>query len=167
MDAKPVKPSLQPRRKEGKEALQTFEPDLNMTPMIDCVFQLLIFFMLTGKFVSAEGQLAAFLPRDRGTLNFPNRPPDVLPARVLLRWNPTIGRCKVYVGQVLCNYDEEGLRRALQRVREIKQTGVKDAEIDASGDVPMHWVVQALNMLIVAGMPGIHFTGALDPLGGN
>ena len=41
-------------------ALATVKPD--MTPMIDCVFQLMIFFMLTLKFVQAEGNFDINMP---------------------------------------------------------------------------------------------------------
>ena len=39
---------------------------LNMTPMIDVVFQLLIFFMLTMQFKEIEGKLLSQLPKDKG-----------------------------------------------------------------------------------------------------
>ena len=41
-------------------------PALPLTPMIDCTFLLLIFFMLASRFKSTEGKLKAFLPKDRG-----------------------------------------------------------------------------------------------------
>ena len=149
-----------------KKEVMTENCDLNMTPMIDCVFQLLIFFMLTGKFVTTEGKLAAYLPKDKGLMNFKIEE-QKLPVRVLLRWNPTINKCKIYVGQVLCNYNDEGITRALQKVKQIKQTGADKAEIDAGGDVPMYWVVQSLNMLIKADLREINFTGAMNPLEDN
>ena len=34
--------------------------------MIDIVFQLLIFFLLSAKFIALEGQLSSYLPKDRG-----------------------------------------------------------------------------------------------------
>ena len=37
-------------------------PKPDMTPMIDCVFQLMIFFMLTLKFVAAEGNFDINMP---------------------------------------------------------------------------------------------------------
>ena len=37
-----------------------------MTPMIDVIFQLLIFFLLTMKFVVQEGKLLSHLPKDKG-----------------------------------------------------------------------------------------------------
>ena len=40
-----------------------------MTPMIDVVFLLLIFFIVTLKFKTLEGRLDAALPKDRGTMN--------------------------------------------------------------------------------------------------
>ena len=39
---------------------------MDMTPMIDIVFQLLIFFLLAAKFIAFEGQLSSYLPKDRG-----------------------------------------------------------------------------------------------------
>ena len=42
------------------------DAEMSMTPMIDIVFQLLIFFLLSAKFISLEGQLSSYLPKDRG-----------------------------------------------------------------------------------------------------
>ena len=42
------------------------ECELEMTPMIDVTFLLLIFFMCTIKFKTLEGKLAAYLPKDVG-----------------------------------------------------------------------------------------------------
>jgi len=40
--------------------------ELEMTPMIDVTFLLLIFFLLTLKFKTLEGKLSAYLPKDVG-----------------------------------------------------------------------------------------------------
>jgi len=48
----------------------------DMTPMIDVVFQLLIFFMLTIKFKTLEGKLAAYLPKDVGVNTSPATPKE-------------------------------------------------------------------------------------------
>ncbi|MHC4777732.1 MAG: ExbD/TolR family protein [Planctomycetota bacterium] len=154
------------KKEKGKDSKKSEAPEMSMTPMIDVTFQLLIFFMVTSKFKTLEGKLDAYLPKDRGmdNIRIEEKP---LPVRVVLRWNPTIQRCKVYVGQVLCNYDDAGISRARSRVKAIKQTGTDTAEIDASGDVPMHWVVQTLDMLISADLPEINFTGAMNPLMDN
>ena len=54
------------RRKRRKKVTDTEPEDLNMTPMIDIVFQLLIFFMLTLQFKETEGKLMSQLPKDKG-----------------------------------------------------------------------------------------------------
>ena len=50
------------------------ESKLEMTPMIDVTFLLLIFFMCTIKFKTLEGKLEAFLPKDVG-VNASDAPP--------------------------------------------------------------------------------------------
>lgn len=47
-----------------KESIQ--ETELNITPMIDVTFLLLIFFMCSIKFKLLDGKLSAYLPRDCG-----------------------------------------------------------------------------------------------------
>ena len=42
------------------------EFEINMTPMIDVIFQLVLFFVFSMKFMAFEGQINAFLPKDRG-----------------------------------------------------------------------------------------------------
>jgi len=41
-------------------------PDIIMIPMVDVVFLLLIFFMLSFRFRTSEENIKAFLPKDRG-----------------------------------------------------------------------------------------------------
>ena len=146
----------------------TTKVDMELAPMIDVCFQLLIFFMVTSKFKTLEGKLDAYCPKE-GLENIPSEPPETLPVRVSLRWNPAIGKCKIYVGQVLCSYNEPGIERAFRLMLRLKQAGSTGAEIDAGEDVPMEWVVQALNMLVKADMTKITFTGspALLELGGK
>lgn len=48
------------------ERISRKDSELEMTPMIDVTFLLLIFFMCTIKFKTLEGKLSAFLPQDVG-----------------------------------------------------------------------------------------------------
>ena len=48
------------------ERIAKDESKLEMTPMIDITFLLLVFFLCTIKFKTLEGKLQAFLPRDVG-----------------------------------------------------------------------------------------------------
>ena len=49
-----------------KKDLDRDECEMEMTPMIDVVFLLLIFFMCTLRFKTLEGKLSAYLPKDVG-----------------------------------------------------------------------------------------------------
>ena len=58
--------------------------ELNMTPMIDIVFQLLIFFMLSMHFREVEGKLLSQLPRDKGAAPAPALKRELQEVRVIL-----------------------------------------------------------------------------------
>ena len=87
--------------------------------------------------------------------NAPLAPPEPVPAndgkfpiRLGLRWNPTILKCKFYIGQVLCNYDDEGLRRASAKIELVVTNGpASDLIVDAGNDVPCRWIVSSAQMI--------------------
>jgi biopolymer transport protein ExbD len=76
----------------------------NLTPMIDIIFQLLIFFVLTAKFISFEGQLQAYLPKDRGLQ--PTTPVLANNVTLFLTWKDT-----QEVGCVTPQYEMHGTTR--------------------------------------------------------
>lgn len=59
--------------------------EMEMTPMIDVTFLLLIFFMCTLKFKSLEGQLGAYLPKNEGVNSEPSEISDPLEVGILVR----------------------------------------------------------------------------------
>ncbi|MCX7703223.1 MAG: biopolymer transporter ExbD [Planctomycetota bacterium] len=75
--------------REGKKMLEDAmneEMSLPLTPMIDVVFQLLIFFLFAMKFSGYEGRLYAKLPTNRG-LGYEGTPPITLQeVRIKLLW---------------------------------------------------------------------------------
>ncbi len=52
------------------------ETELNMTPMIDIVFQLIIFFLLSLKFKTIDQRIESMLPKTEGLEATPEFPPD-------------------------------------------------------------------------------------------
>ena len=57
---------------------------LNMTPMIDVVFQLLIFFMLSMHFKEVEGKLLSQLPKDKGLAPTNVLQPELQEVRIVI-----------------------------------------------------------------------------------
>jgi len=71
------------KRKLNELADETCE--LEMTPMIDVTFLLLIFFMCTLKFKTLEGKLSAFLPKDVGVNQMDAEPIEKVEVLVRLK----------------------------------------------------------------------------------
>lgn len=66
------------------DSLREERAELDMTPMIDVTFLLLIFFMCTLKFKVLEGQLTAYLPKDAGFNEVPVVPLEKIQVQVRL-----------------------------------------------------------------------------------
>jgi hypothetical protein len=60
------------------------ETEMNMTPMIDIVFQLIIFFLLSLKFKTIDRRIDSQLPKDRGLAPTPATPPEFTKIKVKL-----------------------------------------------------------------------------------
>jgi biopolymer transport protein ExbD len=148
------------RKKRTKERPVLEDMVMDITPMIDVVFQLLIFFMVAAKFKTLEGKMIAYLPKTEGIKVTETPPPEVLPVRVTLTWNVATRQAKVYVGQSFTGIaDQGGLKVARRRVRQVLSTGVEKAEIDADPGIPYRYVVETLNMLIATRTKSISFAG--------
>ena len=64
------------------EMAESDESELNMTPMIDIVFQLIIFFLLSLKFKTVDRRIDSMLPKDRGLAPTPTFPEDFLKVKI-------------------------------------------------------------------------------------
>jgi biopolymer transport protein ExbD len=72
------------KKKRRKLPEEMKREDLNMTPMIDVVFQLLIFFMLSMNFKSVEGKLISQLPKDKGLAPSSVTQPELKEVRIVI-----------------------------------------------------------------------------------
>ncbi len=66
----------------GIELPEADDTELNMTPMIDIVFQLIIFFLLSLKFKTIDQRIESMLPKDRGLAATPTFPEDFLKVKI-------------------------------------------------------------------------------------
>jgi biopolymer transport protein ExbD len=66
--------------------------EINMTPMIDVIFQLVLFFVFSMKFMAFEGQINSFLPKNRGLdAAVPSMDLELRQVTLFLEWNPSDG----------------------------------------------------------------------------
>ena len=68
------------------------EYEANMTPFIDVIFQLVLFFVFSLKFLAFEGQINAFLPKNRGLdASQPDFDKELRQVTLFLEWDPADG----------------------------------------------------------------------------
>jgi biopolymer transport protein ExbD len=150
------------------------DPQLEITPMIDVTFLLLIFFMCSIKFKQLEGKLDSYLPKDTGVtatniLEIPDEP-----IRVQLRVGG--GKTKITVnGKTVANLtipkapqttaDEQQLKTLIPLDDLRVQVGTIHRQnpelkciIDPDERVPNMHVIAALDACLAAGIENINFT---------
>jgi biopolymer transport protein ExbD len=128
-----------------------------MTPMIDCIFQLLIFFMLTPTFQAREGYLTTNLPREQGPN--PTEQKDLARIKIELLEEGTEGEAVNIVlndTQVLgSNFD--GLRAALEGYRAQGLPPNHPIQIAPTMAVRHKWVVRAFDIAVLSRFTNIQF----------
>ena len=173
-------------KRRGRSSLA--DAELELTPMIDIVFNLLIFFMCATKFRTPEGLIEAFLPRDRGQVAGPTQH-DTHQVRIRLRWVDANGRpagetpagsLRLAIGELLLHApgDEEDALRAAggeawgalhERLLALKAAYQGSAPeglpviVDAAPAVPTRHVVSALNEVVRAGIRDVTFAAPERP----
>ncbi|MBI2192517.1 MAG: biopolymer transporter ExbD [Planctomycetes bacterium] len=131
---------------------------LNMTPMIDVVFQLLIFFMVGMQIRIPGGLLNAYLPKERGRIP-PQEPASFPPElRIRLERDPASttasAKVNVFFQQYPC-VDIQDLEDKLLRLGE--EVAAVPVVIDGKADVPFRFVLGAMNACVKARFTRILF----------
>lgn len=156
------------REKRKKNMISGARMDLNLTSMIDVVFQLLIYFIVTCSFAVGEGILTAKLPTGPGSADPSNVPPRQ-PLKIIVNTAGSIGTdYRVYI---------EGLATRPNNFAELAETLVQlqyDPERGLNGaykpdnpviirpDATVRWqhVVNAFNAAVKARYSDVAFAQA-------
>jgi biopolymer transport protein ExbD len=141
------------------------EPKLDMTPMIDIIFQLIIFFMCSIKFKALEGKLSSYLPKE-GYFNWPPPPPppNMDEIRIKLVYDDSMDmNTKILVKP----YGADAVRitgwKALSTDIGARYTALRAQKlewpfiIDPESKIPMQAVVSALDACRSAGIEDVRF----------
>ena len=167
------------KKKSTKHAPEEAEVTrLNMTPMIDVVFQLLVFFLCSMKFKSLDMKIEAFLPKDRGLANTPSKPADVPKIVAVLKRQKGEAVTRVKVGNETIG-EVSGVRErtdasvaTLDRLTKMAVSARERAgdardevkgEVDASPLVPTGDVIKTVDAFIAGGLKDVTFVGTPPP----
>ena len=163
-----------------------------MTPMIDIVFQLILFFLFSLKFKSLDYRIESTLPKDRGIQATPQLVTDIPSIKVsLFRMNAEdlskaqtkikIAGSEIILAQLPVDGERPSDDMALEDDRDKRFAAItqkmKDlfgsnkelkGEIDTpppfGGSVPHADVIRILDCFLAAGIKDVNFVGAPAPL---
>jgi biopolymer transport protein ExbD len=146
---------------------EKFESEADMTPIIDCCFNLLIFFVCNIRFKQLEGRLDAFLPKDVGV----ETTSSVLTENIEVRLKRVEGRTDVFLQrkrvETIASMDKshevklETLFSTAKKLRELMPK--TKTTIDPDSSVPHGHVLAVLNELLRADLTDISFAMSAAP----
>ena len=175
----------------GLKIPPTVDAGINMTPMIDIVFQLILFFLFNLRFKSLDYRIESQLPKDRGIVAT-NQIVDPIPAIKVSLFrefedDPSKAYTKIKIAGAeykLDNYQWTGSRRSdmkIEDLRDIKFAGIQGkiaelakanpqlkGEIDTpppkGASVPHADIMRILDCFLSSGIQDVNFVGAAAPL---
>ncbi len=142
----------------------------DMSPMIDIVFNLLIFFLCATKFKTAEGAIETYLPKDQG-LASRTTPQSIDEVRITVSWREETQTATLRLGAKLLtqpgDWDVKDstlspvwprLARGLQELKDTQQGPEPlPVTLDIRPQVPHQYAVSALNEVIRVGLKEVRF----------
>lgn len=135
--------------------------ELKMTPMIDVVFQLLIFFIFTFKIIPTEGEIGANMtPKESGSAAQPDEIDVTEKIKITLTSTPAGQLADIRLGEVSLGVDPSALTQSLKQtfVGPGGETGDTEVEIDAARELRYFYVIRASNAVMRSGIDKINFT---------
>jgi len=134
--------------------------DAKMTPMIDVIFQLLIFFLCTAGFAVPEAVLPTELPRDSAVSTLPATPKEQTEVvKVQLTGKD----------ELVIQMNHQPVATVLDLVERLRQIARISREVplilDVSSEVPVGQVIEVYDKALSSGLRNVHFA-ARTPLAG-
>ncbi len=140
--------------------------DMQMTPMIDIVFQLLTFFVMSFKIVTQEGDFNIKMPLVAGPSASADEPP-LPPIRIRLTANDQGGLAGIQMGERPFKKFSELNEAIMQMVGTDEGPGLRseaEAEIDADYNLHYSEVVQAITAISGQVTPDGHIVKLIEKL---
>ncbi len=152
--------------RRSKRSQQPARMQLNLTSMIDVIFQLLIYFVVTASFAAGEGIITAKLPQGTGGAPSKAEPPKQ-PLNIILSSAGTFGYNIGIQNQPAAPRDFEQLATMLEGLQFDPERGRSGAYkpdhpviIKPAGNVRWQHVVNAFNAAITARYSNVSFAQA-------
>lgn len=162
-------PSKPPKRQRPSRRDPGLECELDLSPMIDIVFNLLVFFICATKFKTAEAAIESYLPKDQG-----QGPTDqalsLEEVRITVSWREGAACVRIGATQISSPEDwkagqEPSLSPVWGRLQGQLASLIQSYQgkepfpviLDVRNDVPHQYAVSALNEVVRAGLKEVRF----------
>jgi biopolymer transport protein ExbD len=136
---------------------------LNVTPLIDVIFCLCIFFMCSFHFRQLEGKMESWLPKDRGVQNVQVQKVDIEEIRIFLRFDDKAADAQAAVKRQIMSKpvtDDKNFLDVLRaQTANYKNLAEVPVIIDAEPQVPWREVVTSLSLCQQVGLQKLQFAG--------
>lgn len=131
---------------------------INVTPLIDVIFCLCVFFMCSFRFKQLEGKFDTWLPKNKGAEGMPVGS-VIEEVRVALFWNEAKQQVERKIGRRIVPEDSELQQLIADSFADFKKLGKDDIglTIDADTAVPWDAVVRVINLSKRVGVQKIEF----------
>ena len=132
--------------------------NINVTPLVDIIFCLCVFFMISFKFKQLEGKFETWLPKDKGFEGMPLKA-VIQEIRVALFWDDVNRNVVRKMGTRIVPEDEQLLKLISDSYEDFKRLNKPDIglTIDADFRVPWESVVGVMNIGKKAGVAKVEF----------
>ena len=138
--------------------------NINVTPLVDIIFCLCVFFMISFKFKQLEGKFETWLPKDKGFEGMPLKA-VIQEIRVALFWDDVNLAVVRKMGTRLVPEDDQLLKLITDSYEDFKRLNKPDVglTIDADFRVPWESVVGVMNLGKKAGVAKVEFASGAPP----
>ena len=137
---------------------------INVTPLVDVIFCLCVFFMISFKFKQLEGKFETWLPKNKGMEGMPLKA-VIQEIRVALFWDEVNSTVVRKMGTRIVPEDEQLLKLIVDSYEDFKRLDQPDVGLTIDGDARVPWssVVQVMNLSKKAGVGKIEFASGPAP----
>ena len=120
---------------------------LNVVPLIDVIFCLLLFFMCSFHFKTLEGKMEAWLPQDKGAAQAKPTDPEMGEIRIVLEWDKANNRVIRRFGRTEYPNDDELGSLMRDQFDRNKANGKRDIPVIIQPDPQVRWEGRAGQLL--------------------
>ena len=134
---------------------------INVTPLVDIIFCLCVFFMISFKFKQLEGKFETWLPKDKGMEGMPLKA-VIQEIRVALFWDDVNIKVVRKMGMRIVPDDQELQNLITASFEDFKRLNKPDVglTIDADLRVPWESVIHVMNIAKRAGVEKVEFAAS-------